>query len=328
MKKALITGITGQDGAYLSRLLLQKGYQVCGVVRKDAEPDTAGLQYLGIAGDVELVPLQLMDLKEVVGLIERIRPDEIYNLAAQSSVAASLKDPINTVEFNVRSALNVLDAMRVLSSRAKFYQASSSEMFGKVNDLPVTEKTVLHPLSPYAISKATGHWLAVNFREAYNLFCCCGILFNHESVLRPSYFVTKKILSTAVRIRRGAKEKLKLGNIAIRRDWGYAPEYVKAMWLMLQQEKADDYILATNEAHSLEEFVSAVFEVLKLNWRDHVEIDLGLYRPADIEVMRGDPRKAKEKLNWEYDISFPQLIETLVREEQEMQNSSSFGKNK
>lgn len=315
MKKALITGVTGQDGAYLSKVLLDKGYKVYGIIRDATVSNLANLKYLGIEDGVELIPANLLDLSSVLRVLERSRPDEIYNLAAQSSVAISFEQPIWTLEFNVLSTINFLEALRILPLGAKFYQASSSEMYGRVRTLPVDEATALHPVSPYAISKATDHWIAINYRESYGLFCCCGILFNHESVLRPKHFVTKKTISTAVQIKKGSREKLRLGNIEIRRDWGYAPEYVKAMWLMLQQEYPDDYIIATNEAHSLREFVEHVFACLGLNWQEHVLIDKSLMRASDIDIIYGNPQKAVEKLGWEYRLRFRELIELLVQEQ-------------
>jgi GDPmannose 4,6-dehydratase len=315
MKKAVITGITGQDGSYLSKVLLDKGYEVYGIVRDSTATNLANLKFLGVEDRIELIPANLLDLSNVIRLLDKTKPDEIYNLAAQSSVAISFDQPIGTIEFNVLSTLNLLEAIRILHLEAKFYQASSSEMHGRVKTLPVTEKTVLHPVSPYAISKATGHWIAINYREVYGLFCCSGILFNHESVLRPRHFVTKKIIATAVRISKGSQEKLRLGNIEIKRDWGYAPEYVKAMWLMLQQDYPDDYVIATNEAHSLKEFVELAFASLGLNWEKHVIIDKSLYRPSDIDIIYGSSKKAKERLGWVYNISFDNLVELLVREE-------------
>jgi GDPmannose 4,6-dehydratase len=324
MKKALITGITGQDGAYLSKILLDKNYKVYGIVRDSIVSNLANLEYVGTAERIELIPANLLNLSNVVKFLEAAKPDEIYNLAAQSSVATSFECPIKTVEFNVISTLNLLEAIRVLSLKTKFYQACSSEMYGRVKDLPVTEGTVLHPVSPYAISKATGHWLTVNYREAYGLFCCCGILFNHESVLRPKYFVTKKIVSAVVRISKGSKEKITLGNISIKRDWGYAPEYVKAIWLMLQQDSADDYVVASGEAHSLKEFAQLAFECVRLNWQDHVVVDKNLYRPADIEATYGNPEKAKGKLGWKYNLQFEDLIEMLFNEEVKYQSITSY----
>ena len=315
MKKALITGVTGQDGGYLSRVLLEKGYKVYGTIRDSFAPHSRNLMILGIEKSIELIPGDLLDLSNVIRLLERIKPDEIYNLASQSSVGLSFEQPIGTVEFNIMSTMNLLEAIRILPIKAKFYQASSSEMYGNADELPITEKTALHPVSPYAVSKAASHWMTVNYREAYDVFCCCGILFNHESVLRGEQFVTKKIISTAVRISRGSKEKLKLGNIEIKRDWGLAPEYVKAMWLMLQQDQPGDYIIATGEAHSLREFVELAFSYAGLDWREHVDIDEALYRPSEIDVIYGNPAKAKAKIGWEYNLPFENLIKWLVEEE-------------
>jgi len=315
MKKALITGITGQDGAYLSRVLLEKGYKVYGTVRDSIAPHSGNLRLLGIESSIELIPTDLLDLSNVIRLVERIQPDEVYHLASQSSVGLSFEQPIGTVEFNIMSTIHLLEAIRILPFKAKYYQASSSEMYGKVNELPVTEETALHPVSPYAVSKAASHWMTVNYRESYGLFCCCGILFNHESVLRAGHFVTKKIISGAVRISKGSKETLKLGNVEIKRDWGFAPEYVKAMWLMLQQEEANDYVIATGESHSLQEFAKLAFANLSLNWEEHVIIDKNLYRPSEIEVIYGDPAKAKARIGWEYNLPFGNLIKLLVEEE-------------
>ena len=321
VKKALITGINGQDGSYLSKFLLQKGYKVYGILRNSTVCNLDNLEFLGVKGQLELLPANLSDLSNVIRLVDNIIPDEIYNLAAQSSVALSFQQPIGTIEFNILSTINLLEAIRIRNTKIKFYQASSSEMYGKVMTFPVNEETVLHPVSPYAISKATGHWMAVNSREAYGLFSCCGILFNHESVLRAEHFVTKKILSTAVRISKGSQEELRLGSIEIKRDWGYAPYYVEAMWLMLQQDNADDYVIATNEVHSLKEFIQIVFDSLGLDWENYVIIDKNLYRPSEIDVMYGSPEKAKRKLGWRYDLSFQELIRRLVKEETEYQEN-------
>lgn len=314
-KTALITGVTGQDGAYLSRLLLDKGYQVHGIVRDQAQSDPPNLRAVGAAGRVRLHALDLMELSGVAALLERVAPREIYNLAAQSSVGRSFQQPIATIRFNTLSTLNLLEAVRQTGLDAKFYQASSSEMYGRAAELPVTEETALHPVSPYGVSKAACHWSTVNYRETHGLFCCCGILFNHESCLRPAHFVTKKILATAAAISRGRARRLKLGNLEVARDWGYAPEYVKAMWLMLQQEEPDDYVIATNRAHRLSEFVELVFARLGLDHRDHLEVDPGLYRPSELQVIYGDPAKAKAALGWRYDLSFEDLIARLVEDE-------------
>jgi GDPmannose 4,6-dehydratase len=320
MKKVLITGITGQDGAYLSRFLLDKEYQVYGLVTDFDRLDVSNLQMLGIKDQVKLVSADFLDLSQLTELLAWLVPDEIYHLAAQSSVSRSFEYPVGTVTFNIQSTHHLLEVMRVLKLPARFYQASSSEMFGRVKRLPVVEDCVLHPVSPYAISKAAGHWLAINYREAYGLFCCCGILFNHESFLRPPHFVTKKIVSTAVRIAKGSKEKLSLGNIEVKRDWGYAPEYVKSMWLMLQQDEPNEYVIATNEVHSIKEFVATSFGYFGLNWEDHIVIDRDLFRSSDIDAIYGDPAKAKANLGWKYELTFNDLIRTLVEEELAYQN--------
>jgi GDPmannose 4,6-dehydratase len=315
LKTALLTGITGQDGAYLAKLLLEKNYNVYGAVRDATNPSLINLTFLGITDAVQLISTNLRDLSNVIRLLEKVQPGEIYNLASQSSVGRSFEQPIGTVEFNVLSTINLLEAIRFLALDARFYQASSSEMFGKVSQLPVTEETTLHPVSPYGISKAAAHWITVNYREAYELFSCCGILFNHESVLRAGHFVTKKILSTAVRISKRSREKLQLGNIEIKRDWGYAPEYVKAMWLMLQQENADDFVIATGEPHSVAEFTAKVFNCVGLDWKEHVVTDERFYRPSEINIIYGDPSKARINLRWDYSLSFDDLIGLLVEEE-------------
>ena len=317
MKTALITGVTGQDGSYLGKLLLEKGYKVYGAVRDWSSPGRKNLSFLKIETELEIVSINLRDLSNVIWLLNRLQPHEIYNLASQSSVGLSFELPIATVECNVISTLNLLEAIRILSLGTKFYQASSSEMYGSVKTLPVTEETAIHPVSPYGISKASAHWVTVNYREAYGLFSCCGILFNHESVLRGERFVTKKILSSALKISRGTGEKLKLGNTEIKRDWGYAPEYVKVMWSMLQQNEPEDFVIATGEPHSIAEFATLVFEQVGLNWHDHVVIDKDLYRPSDLHVIYGDPSKARLKLGWDYRLSFQDLIQLLVEQERQ-----------
>ncbi|HEY6260972.1 MAG TPA: GDP-mannose 4,6-dehydratase [Nitrospiraceae bacterium] len=315
MKTTLITGVTGQDGPYLSKYLLGRDCVVYGGIRDSACPNLKNLRTLGIEKDVRLVPMNLLDLSHTIRVLERLRPDQVYNLAAQSSVSLSFEQPFGTFQFNILSALNLLEAIRILRLKTKFYQASSSEMYGRTAELPVREQTRVHPVSPYGISKASAHWTTVHYREAYGLFCCCGILFNHESFLRGEHFVTKKIVSTAARISRGSKEKLRLGNIEIRRDWGYAPEYAKTMPLILEQEEADDYVIASGEVHSLRDFIECAFASLGLHWREHVLIDKNLYRPAEINVIYGDPAKARTRLRWKYDMTFPQLVRLLVQEE-------------
>jgi GDPmannose 4,6-dehydratase len=315
MKKALVTGINGQDGAYVSQLLLGKGYQVHGIDLP--ESDSAHLRFLGVEGAIRFEQANLLDLSNMIRVIERVEPDEIYNLAAQSSVRVSFDQPLGTLELNIFSVANLLEAIRIVNPRVKFYQASSSEMFGNVagGHLPVNEQTVFHPVSPYGISKCTAHWVTVNYREAYGLHAVCGILFNHESAVRGENYVTKKVLGTAVRIKRGLAATLRLGNIGVCRDWGYAPRYVEAMWLMLQQEKPEDYVICSGETHSLREFVMKVFERLDLDFGRYVDTDPDLNRPIDLEFMRGDNSKAQKALGWAYTMSFDQLIDKLVEDE-------------
>ncbi len=317
MKTAIITGVTGQDGAYLSGFLLNKQYRVVGIVRNASKSNVKNLHYLGVSDRITLVEANLLDLSNIIRILDKNKPDEFYNLAAQSSVSLSFEQPIGTLEFNIISVANTLEAIKVVNPKIKYYQASSSEMFGKVKqeNLPVKEDFVFYPVSPYGISKAAAHWIVVNNREAYNLFAVCGILFNHESVLRGINFVTKKILNTAVKIKMGLLNKLELGNVKIYRDWGYTPKYVEAMWLMLQQEFPKDYIICSGEAHSLEEFVQKVFEKLGLKLAEYVALDTGLYRPVELEKIYGDNAEAKRMLGWNYDMSFDRLIETLLKDE-------------
>ena len=319
MKTAMITGITGQDGAYLTKFLLTKGYNIIGLLRNNKEADLKNLEYLGLNDNnkVRFIKTDLLNLSNIIKILETIDINEIYNLAAQSSVGLSFNQPIETLEFNIVSTAKLLEAMRITNPKIKFYQASSSEMFGNVKkkNLPINENFLLRPISPYGISKAASHWITVNYREAHKLFAVCGISFNHESVLRNKNFVTKKIINTAVKISLGLADELRLGNIKVYRDWGYAPKYIEAMWLMLQQDNPDDYIISSGEVHSLEKFVVKVFEKLNLNVDKFVKIDESLYRPNDLEINYGDNSKAKNKLNWNYDMSFDQLIYKLVEDE-------------
>ena len=275
MKTALITGITGQDGPYLAEFLLSKNYRVIGFTPDKSEFQMRNLKYLGLKDKIELFTANLLDLSNIIRIIDKTNPDEIYHLAAQSSVGLSFEQPIGTLEFNIISTANMLEAIRIINSKIRFYNASSSEMYGNVmeNQLPVTEESVLHPVSPYGISKAAAHWITINYRQAYGLFATCGILFNHESVLRGDNFVTKKILNAAVKIKIGIEKELVLGNVNIYRDWGFAPEYVKAMWLMLQQDKPDDFVICSGEHHSLEEFTRTVFQKLDLTYDKYVKFD-------------------------------------------------------
>lgn len=328
MKTALITGITGQDGAYLSQLLLSKGYKVVGIARDTSDFRLRNLLYLGINDKIELQKANLQDLSNIIRILDKVKPDEIYHLAAQSSVGLSFEQPIGTLEFNIISTANLLEAVRIVNPKIRIYNSSSSEMYGKVakENLPVRENSVLHPVSPYSISKASAHWITINYREAYGLYSVCGILFNHESCLRGENFVTKKILNTAVKIKNGQAGELKLGNLNVYRDWGYAPEFVKAMWLMLQQETPDDYIICSGEYDSLENFVKKVFDELQLDEKKYLKTDKALLRPVELEVIYGDNSKAKKNLNWKYNISFDELIKLLVRDEQQFVNWESENK--
>lgn len=313
MKTALITGVTGQDGAYLSHLLLGKGYRVVGVTRNTAKNSRA-LTYLKIADKILLEECDLRDLPAVIRLIEKHKPEELYNLAAQSSVGLSFQQPTATIQFNVLSVLNLLEAIRIVNSKIRFYQASSSEMYGKVTDLPITLKTPMHPLSPYAISKATGFWTVVNFRESFNLFACNGVLFNHESHLRTKNFFIKKIIHDSLQLRAGRISELKVGNLEVRRDFGFAPEYVKAMWLMLQQETPKDFVICSGRSLLLKDLVHYIFKKLDLD-RSKIVIDPDLYRPVDIFDTYGDNRDARNVLGWIYDMPFESVLDILLDEE-------------
>jgi GDPmannose 4,6-dehydratase len=297
-KKALICGVTGQDGAYLAELLLSKGYQVFGTSRDAQTSSFNNLKELQILDKVSCVSMALNDFRSVLQVLSKVEPDEIYNLAGQSSVGLSFEQPVETMESIAIGTLNLLEGIRFLGSSTRLYNAGSSECFGNTGSHPADEDTPFRPRSPYAVAKAAAHWEVANYRNAYGLFACTGILFNHESPLRPERFVTKKIVASACRIANGASEKLQLGNIEVIRDWGWAPEYVEAMWLMLQQESPEDFVIATGESHSLREFIAAVFDALNLDWQDHVETDAALLRPSDISEGRANPRRAQEILGW------------------------------
>ena len=328
-KRALITGITGQDAAYLAKLLLEKGYEVYGGYRRSANLDFWRLKELGIEQDVKIVLFDLLEFTNIFNTIKTIQPNEIYNLAAQSFVAASFKQPIVTAEIDAMGVLRILEAIRTLNPNIKFYQASTSEMFGKVQAIPQNETTPFYPRSPYAVSKLMAHWMCVNYREAYNMFNCSGILFNHESPLRGLEFVTRKITYGVARIKYGIQNKIVLGNLSSRRDWGYAPEYVEAMWLMLQQDTPDDYVVATNETHSVREFVEAAFKTIniELAWEGEgvnekgidkstgnvlVEVSPEFFRPSEVDLLIGDYSKAKKKLGWSPKTSFEKLVSIMV----------------
>ena len=316
MKKALITGITGQDGSYLAEFLLKKGYHVWGVLRRSSSFHTSRIDHL-YRDPHEHPPLRLVygdltDGSNLSSLIGEIQPDEIYNLGAQSHVRVSFDIPIYTVNTDAVGTLRLLEAIRAMGTPAKFYQASSSEMYGKVAETPQTEKTPFYPRSPYGCAKVYAFWQTVNYRESYDMFACNGILFNHESPRRGETFVTRKITRAATRIKLGLQEKLYLGNLDAKRDWGYAGDYVEAMWLVLQQEKPEDFVIATGENHSVREFLEEVFGYLDLDWHEYVEIDPKYYRPAEVDVLLGDASKAREVLKWEAKVTFKELAHMMV----------------
>jgi len=317
MKKALITGITGQDGSYLTELLLDKGYEVHGIVRRASTFNTGRIDHLYRDPHINGVKLflhygDMSDSTNLVKLLYRIQPEEIYHLAAQSHVRVSFDIPEYTADISALGTIRILEALRETGSNARFYQAGSSEMFGKVQEIPQKENTPFYPRSPYAVAKLYAHWATVNYRESYGLFACNGILFNHESPRRGETFVTRKITRAAAHIAAGVQDKLYLGNLDAKRDWGYAKEYVEAMWLMLQQDQPDDYVIATGEAHSVLEFLEEAFTCSGLDWREHVEIDQQYYRPAEVELLIGDASKAKRLLNWEPKTKFAGLVKLMV----------------
>lgn len=314
-KKALICGVSGQDGAYLSKLLLEKGYDVFGGSRDVHNNSFENLVKIGIKEKINFVSITLNDFRSVYQTINKFDFDEIYNLAGQSSVALSFEQPVETMESIVLATLNILEAIRFSGKSIRFYNAGSSECFGNATNA-VDEQTPFRPRSPYGIAKATAFWQVANYREAYKLFACTGVLFNHESPLRKERFVTKKIISTAYRISLGENIRLKLGNIDIQRDWGWAPEYVEAMWLMLQQDIPDDFVIATGKTTSLRDFIKISFDTLGLNWEDHVDVDEELIRPTDISVGLANPQKAKKYLNWEAKIGIKDIIKLILINEQ------------
>jgi len=316
MKKALICGISGQDGAYLAKLLLEKGYEVTGTSRDAQMSSFRNLQRLEIREQVKLTSMSLTDFRSVLQVINKIQPDEIYNLAGQSSVGLSFDQPVETLDSITTGTLNILEAIRFTGAPIKLYNAGSSECFGDTSDRSADEGTPFRPRSPYAVAKAAAFWEVANYREAYGLFACSGILYNHESPLRPERFVTQKIIAAACRIAQGSKETLTLGNMSIRRDWGWAPEYVEAMHLMLQHEKPDDYVIATGESNKLEDFVAEAFACVNLNWRDHVTSDRSLYRPTDIAVGRGHPAKAREVLGWQAKYKMQDVVRMMIAAKQ------------
>ena len=326
---ALITGITGQDGSYLAEFLLEKGYEVHGIIRRSSSFNTDRINhvYKDRHEQNNRLFLHYGDLVDAMGLrdvISRVGPDEVYNLGAQSHVRVSFDQPIYTVNTDAMGTINLLEAIRDSGLDIRFYQASSSEMYGKVLETPQTETTPFYPRSPYACAKVYSHWQTVNYREAYNLFACNGILFNHESPRRGETFVTRKITRAAGRIREGLQEKLYLGNLEAKRDWGFAGDYVEAMWLMLQQDRPDDYVIATGETHSVREFLDEVFGYLKLDWQKHVEIDSRYFRPTEVDLLLGDASKARRLLNWQPRVTFRELAQMMTDADWELAKTEAY----
>ena len=310
MKRALVTGITGQDGSYMAELLLSKGYEVFGVVRRTSSRNLERIEH--IQDRIQLESADLLDLSSVMSLLQRIKPHEFYNLAAQTFVPASWEQPVLTGEITALGVTKMLEAIRLVDPAIRFYQASSSEMFGKVRAVPQDEQTPFYPRSPYGVAKVYGHWITVNYRESYGMFACSGICFNHESPRRGSEFVTRKITETAARIKLGLATELRLGNLEARRDWGFAGDFVEAMWLMLQQEEPQDYVIATGVTRSVREMARIAFEHVGLNYEDYVVLDPRFVRPAEVDMLVGDPSKAAQKLNWRPKLSFEELIAMMV----------------
>jgi len=316
MPKALITGITGQDGSYLADFLLEKGYEVVGMVRRSSTVNFGRIEHLQEC--VEIVQGDLLDQVSLIHILRETRPDEVYNLAAQSFVPTSFQQPVLTGEFTALGVTRILDAIRIVDPTIRFYQASSSEMFGKVCEVPQTESTPFYPRSPYGVAKLYGHWITVNNRESYGLFACSGILFNHESPRRGLEFVTRKVTYGASRIKLGLQDALHLGNLEARRDWGFAGDYVRAMWLMLQQDEPDDYVIATGETHSVRELCEVAFGHLGLDYREYVKIDPKFFRPAEVDLLVGDYSKARAKLGWEPEVTFEELVCMMVDADMEV----------
>ncbi len=310
MKTALITGITGQDGGYLAEFLLSKGYKVIGMVRRTSTINFSRIQH--IQDQIEIVQGDLLDQMSIIGILQEYRPQEVYNLAAQSFVPTSFTQPVLTGEFTALGVTRMLEAIRIVDPTIRFYQASSSEMFGKVQEVPQRESTPFYPRSPYGVAKVYGHWITINYRESYDLYACSGILFNHESPRRGLEFVTHKITYGAAKIKLGLATELRLGNLDARRDWGYAGDYVQAMWLMLQQDAPDDYVVATGQTWSVRQFVEAAFSRVGLDWEKYVVQDPKFYRPAEVDLLVGDPTKAHDELGWEPTVDFQSLVHMMV----------------
>jgi GDPmannose 4,6-dehydratase len=311
-KTALITGITGQDGVYLAESLLNKGYRVIGAERRASTRNRQRLDELKITKDIEFADFDLADQGNMARVLEKTAPDEVYNLAAQSFVALSFEQPLMTGDVTGLGVARLLEAIRTVNPAIRFYQASTSEMFGKVQAVPQTESTPFYPRSPYGVAKLYGHWMTVNYRESYNLYACSGILFNHESPLRGVEFVTRKITLAVARIKHGLQKELRLGNLDAKRDWGYAKEYVEGMYLMLQQDTPDDFVLATGETHTVQEFVELAFEAAGLDWQKLVVLDPAFVRPAEVDLLLGDPTKAKRILGWQPKTTFKELVALMV----------------
>jgi GDPmannose 4,6-dehydratase len=320
-KRALITGITGQDGSYLAELLLEQGYEVTGVVRRSSAPNLWRIEHL--LDRIQLRPADLLDQLSLIRIVDEIRPHEFYNLAAMSFVPASWDQPMLTGEFNAQGVTRVLEAIRQVDTGIRLYQASSSEMYGKVREVPQTELTPFYPRSPYGVSKVYGHYITVNYRESYNLFAVSGILFNHESPRRGLEFVTRKVTDAVARIKLGLAPSLSLGNLSACRDWGFAGDYVRAMWLMLQQPEPDDYVIATGIAHSVQDLVEIAFGRVGLEWQKYVKLDPKLIRPAEVDHLIGDSSKAREKLGWKPAVDFKRLVEMMVDADVERLSSAS-----
>lgn len=315
-KKALITGITGQDGSYLADLLLKKGYEVYGMVRRSSMEKFDRIEH--IKEKINIRQADLLDQFSLIKLMDEIRPEEVYNLAAMSFVPTSWNQPVLTAEFTAVGVTRMLEAIRAIDPKIKFYQASSSEMFGKVQEIPQSEKTPFHPRSPYGVAKVYGHWITVNYRESYDIFGASGILFNHESPRRGMEFVTRKVTSHAAKIKLGLAKELRMGNLDSKRDWGFAGDYVKAMWLMLQQDEPDNYVVATGKTHSVKDLVEAAFSYLDLDYKEFVVTDERFIRPAEVDLLIGDATKAREKLGWEPEVSFEGLVKMMVDADMEL----------
>jgi GDPmannose 4,6-dehydratase len=310
LKKALITGITGQDGSYLAEFLLLKGYEVYGMVRRSSTINYERISH--IQDRLKLMPGDLLDQNSLIEALKISEPDEVYNLGAQSFVPTSWNQPVLTGEFTALGVTRMLEAIRTVNPKIRFYQASSSEMFGKIQETPQNEKTPFYPRSPYGVAKVYGHWITVNYRESYRIFCCSGILFNHESPRRGWEFVSRKVTSAAAKIKLGLQKELRMGNLDAHRDWGFAGDYVEAMWLMLQQDEPEDFVIATGISHSVQDLIQAAFDHLGLDWEEYVKIDPKLLRPAEVDYLVGDATKAKAKLGWQPKVTFEELIKMMT----------------